>query len=44
MTWINFKEQMPADMEVVITLYLGYWPSRGNIGTTDAYLAPWTLK
>ena len=37
MTWINCKEQMPADMEVVIALYLGHWLGRGNSGITDAY-------
>lgn len=35
--WINSSEKMPADKEVVITLYVGYWPNRGNSGVTDAY-------
>ncbi len=37
MSWINPAEQMPADREVVIALYLGAWPGRGNSGITDAY-------
>lgn len=28
---------MPEDMEVVIALYLGHWPHRGNSGITDPY-------
>ncbi len=35
--WINCKEKMPEDMEVVIALYMGHWPDRGNSGITDAY-------
>ncbi|GAA3923018.1 DUF551 domain-containing protein [Litoribacillus peritrichatus] len=35
--WINCKEKMPEDMEVVIALYLGLWPGRGNGGITDTY-------
>jgi hypothetical protein len=35
--WINCNEKMPADMEAVITLYVGYWPDRSNSGVTDAY-------
>ncbi|MCG8381740.1 MAG: DUF551 domain-containing protein [Gammaproteobacteria bacterium] len=35
--WINCKEQMPEDMEVVIALYLGHWPGRGNSGIADVY-------
>ena len=35
--WINCKERMPTDMEVVIALYLGHWPSRGNSGIADIY-------
>lgn len=37
MSWINPKDQMPEDREVVIALYLGYWSGRGNSGITDAY-------
>lgn len=28
---------MPEDMEVVIALYLGCWPGRGNSGVIDIY-------
>ncbi len=35
--WINCKDSMPEDMEVVIALYLGYWPGRSNSGITDVY-------
>ena len=30
---------MPEDMEVVIALYLGHWPGRGNSGIADVYAA-----
>lgn len=30
---------MPEDMVVVIALYLGCWPGRGNSGVTDMYAA-----
>jgi hypothetical protein len=35
--WINCKDKMPEDMAVVIALYLGCWPGRGNSGITDIY-------
>lgn len=35
--WIDCKDEMPEDMEVVIALYLGCWPRRGSSGITDAY-------
>jgi hypothetical protein len=35
--WINCKDKMPEDMAVVIALYLGCWPGRGNSGITDMY-------
>lgn len=35
--WIHCKEKMPADLEVVIALYLGAWPGRGNSGIADVY-------
>jgi hypothetical protein len=35
--WIGCKERMPEDMEVVIALYLGHWPGRGNSGIADVY-------
>ncbi len=35
--WINYKDKMPEDMAVVIALYLGCWPGRGNSGITDIY-------
>jgi hypothetical protein len=31
------KEKMPEDMEVVIAMYLGRWPGRGNSGIADVY-------
>ncbi|WBU42679.1 MULTISPECIES: DUF551 domain-containing protein [Marinobacter] len=37
MSWINPKDQMPEDREIVIALYLGCWSGRGNSGITDAY-------
>lgn len=37
--WINCKEEMPEDMEVVIALYLGHWPGRSNSGIADVYAA-----
>ncbi|QBM19265.1 hypothetical protein MARI_34110 (plasmid) [Marinobacter sp. JH2] len=37
MSWINPKDQMPEDREVVIVLYLGCWSGRGNSGISDAY-------
>ena len=37
--WINCNEKMPEDMVVVIALYSGYWPERGNGGVTDIYTA-----
>lgn len=35
--WIDCNEKMPVDMEVVIALYLGCWPGRGNSGVIDIY-------
>lgn len=35
--WIDCNEKMPVDMEVVIVLYLGCWPGRGNSGVIDIY-------
>lgn len=35
--WINCNERMPEDMDTVIALYLGSWPSRGNSGVIDIY-------
>ncbi len=35
--WINSEEKIPEDMEVVIALYLGHWPGRGNSGIADIY-------
>lgn len=37
--WIDCNKSMPEDMEVVIALYLGYWPGRGNSGVADIYAA-----
>lgn len=35
--WINCKDKTPENMAVVIALYLGCWPRRGNSGITDIY-------
>ncbi|MCH8498644.1 MAG: DUF551 domain-containing protein [Marinobacter sp.] len=35
--WIDCRDRMPKDLVVVIALYLGHWPRRGNGGITDAY-------
>ena len=35
--WIDCRERMPEDLVVVIALYVGHWPKRGNSGITDAY-------
>lgn len=37
MRWIDCKHRMPEDMDVVIALYAGHWPSRGNSGIVDIY-------
>lgn len=37
MKWIECTDQMPEDMEVVIALYCGHWPGRGQSGVVDAY-------
>ncbi len=35
--WIKSSSQMPHDLEVVIGLYVGDWPSRGRGGIIDVY-------
>lgn len=35
--WIDPQKDMPEDGEVVIGLYQGYWPGRGNGGISDMY-------
>lgn len=35
--WVNCSDKMPRDMEVVIALYLGHWPGRGNSGVIDIH-------
>ena len=35
--WILSSDKMPKDLEVVIGLYRGVWPCRGNGGITDVY-------
>ncbi|EKE75983.1 DUF551 domain-containing protein [Gallaecimonas xiamenensis] len=35
--WIPCSDAMPADLAVVVVLYQGVWPHRGNGGITDLY-------